>query len=86
MRYYIYNNGDARNHGCEAIIRSTAQMLGNSKDDIGYTSFESKADYDYGLDEICNIIDCRTNIVEYKSLKYYYFMGLLKFGINRYTE
>ena len=24
--------------------------------------------------------------MEYKSLKYYYFMGLLKFGINRYTE
>lgn len=86
MHYFIYNNGDARNHGCEAIIRSTSAMLGVPKECIVYTSFDIDADKLYNVDEICNILDCRVNSVRGGSLKYYILRGLSRLGINCYTR
>lgn len=38
-RIYIHSNGDAANHGCEAIIRTTYNMLKPIAGEIGYPTY-----------------------------------------------
>jgi len=53
MKIILYPHGGSGNHGCEAIVRSTAKMSSN----YHFTLFSSKKEEDkkYGLDKICNI-------------------------------
>lgn len=53
MKIILYPHGGSGNHGCEAIVRSTAKIFSN----YHFTLFSSKKEEDkkYGLDKICNI-------------------------------
>ena len=53
MAIILYGHGGSRNHGCEAIVRSTIGMLGN--DIVTYTS-DIKGDMRYGLEKITTLI------------------------------
>lgn len=58
---FLYGHGGSGNHGCEAIVRSTVQILKNR---TKYTnpivaSLDSEQDIRYGLGAICNIEDVR---------------------------
>lgn len=53
MKLIFYPHGGSGNHGCEAIVRSTAKIIGNHL----ITLFSSKKEEDkrYGLDKVCRI-------------------------------
>ena len=53
MAIILYGHGGSRNHGCEAIVRSTIGMLGN---DIVTYSSDVKGDLRYGLDKITTLV------------------------------
>jgi colanic acid/amylovoran biosynthesis protein len=58
MRVLFYGNGSSGNHGCEAIVRGTVQLLGN----MTYTVLSENLDDDirYGLADISKLIPAKT--------------------------
>lgn len=50
---FLYAHGGSGNHGCEAIVRSTAKILKSDK--IHLLSARPEEDNFYGLDKICHI-------------------------------
>ena len=56
MRHYIlyYHSGSA-NHGCEALVRTTAELLDYKNNRITLASFRPYEDKKYGIDKICDI-------------------------------
>lgn len=64
MEYHFYAHAGAGNHGCEAIVRSSAHIL-NSK--ITLHSMRPEQDFQYGLNqvvaEICE--DCDAEVKKY---------------------
>ena len=58
MRVLFYGNGSSGNHGCEAIVRGTVQLLR----DIPYTILSENLDDDirYGLADISKLIPAKT--------------------------
>ena len=48
----LYGHSGSVNHGCEAIVRGTAKVLGNI--DVLWTS-NIESDQKYGLNEIVNL-------------------------------
>lgn len=61
MNIVLYGHGGSRNHGCEAIVRSTVLLLGEGHD---YTllSERPEEDYEYGLDSIMKIVPSRNSL------------------------
>lgn len=56
-RVFLYAHGGSGNHGCEAIVRSTLGMLQREKAFIcTLISKMPKEDIDYGIDQLCEII------------------------------
>ena len=55
MRVLLYGNGSSGNHGCEAIVRGTAALLGREQQ---YTVYSANCDDDkkYGLDLLAHVI------------------------------
>lgn len=47
MKKVLYMHGGSGNHGCEAIIRTTAKLLGGPEDVVLW-SFEREEDIRYG--------------------------------------
>ncbi|MBQ8049666.1 MAG: polysaccharide pyruvyl transferase family protein [Oscillospiraceae bacterium] len=58
MRLFLYAHGGSSNHGCEAIVRTTASIFDGS--DIELYSYRISDDYAYGLDAVCQITDPKT--------------------------
>lgn len=58
MRVLFYGNGSSGNHGCEAIVRGTVQLLG----DMPYTVLSENLgdDVQYGLANISKLIPAKT--------------------------
>ena len=58
-RIFLYAHGGSGNHGCEAIVRSTINLLG--QEDVTLISSRPEEDTYYGIDKLCNIIrnDCQ---------------------------
>lgn len=54
MNIYLYANGPAGNHGCEALTRSISKLLNNSCS-LTCASLDVEEDYKYGLDKIIRI-------------------------------
>lgn len=52
MKYVLYPHGGSGNHGCEAIVRSTAKLLGG---DLTLFSNQVEEDVANGLDALCAI-------------------------------
>ena len=57
MNILFYGNGSCGNHGCEAIVRGTVQLLGNAS----YTVLSENISDDirYGLGNISEIIPAK---------------------------
>lgn len=57
MNYFMYSHSGSKNHGCEAIVRSTCKILNlNNQDDILY-SYNRIEDEKYYINEIINVDD-----------------------------
>ncbi len=56
-KYVLYAHDGSGNHGCEALARSTCELLGEKKENIILSSTRPKQDEKYGLDKICTVID-----------------------------
>lgn len=54
MRIVLYPHGGSGNHGCEALVRSTVQLLKGN--DISLLSRHPEQDKHYGLAQTCRII------------------------------
>lgn len=56
MRHYIlYYHGGSSNHGCEALVRTTAELLDYMNNKITLASFRPDDDKKYGIDKFCDI-------------------------------
>lgn len=56
-RIFMYAHGGSENHGCEAIVRSTVNILNNlSPEYIGLITERPSEDRKYGLSEWCDLI------------------------------
>lgn len=56
MRHYIlYYHGGSGNHGCEAIVRTTAELLEYKKNKLSLASFRPDEDKEYKIDRFCDI-------------------------------
>ena len=64
----MYYHGGSKNHGCEAIIRSTAKLF-NKK--IPTYSMYPKEDEKYDLDKVVDLYYDQETVVKKPSLKYY---------------
>lgn len=63
-KIYLYYHGGSENHGCEAIVRSTAKILG---DDLYLATSNIESDKKYALDQIVTLIDdsqCKLNRIQ----------------------
>ena len=54
-KYIMFPHGGSGNHGCEAIVRTTCNMLGQEKT-ILFSSSKDE-DYRYGLDKMTEIAE-----------------------------
>lgn len=66
MRLLLYPHGGSGNHGCEAIVRSTA---GITNANLVLCSSKVSEDQYYGLDDVCKLVEDRKPI-SYWSLCY----------------
>lgn len=56
MKHYIlYYHGGSSNHGCEALVRTTAELLDYKNNKITLCSFRPEDDRKYGIDQFCDI-------------------------------
>lgn len=55
MKLNLYEQGGSDNHGCEAIVRSTVDLLGNLFDEIELFSQRPETDVRYGVDHVCRV-------------------------------
>ncbi len=70
----LYTHGGSQNHGCEAIVRSTLQVLKNYKEfNITLSTKSKKEDEQYGLDKINGLI-----IVEEDKQKKFSFRNIIR--------
>lgn len=58
MRYIIYGNGGSGNHGCEAIVRGTKELLGGT---VKVLSSSPEQDFKYGLGQLAEITAAVSN-------------------------
>ena len=68
MNLYLYAHGGSKNHGCEAIVRSTASIFKDYKTIL--LSYAPQEDTEYNIDNIC-IPVTRTGItINKRSLRF----------------
>ena len=83
MKYLLYGNGASGNHGCEAIVRGTLELLGKKADDCCIYSDSVDQDLKYGLSELAVVKPAKSEIK--KGFAFFYSYLLLKLGID-YTS
>lgn len=54
--YVLYAHDGSGNHGCEALVRSTCDLLGVSKEKVVLVSTRPEEDTKYGLTDDCTIL------------------------------
>ena len=56
MKHYIlYYHGGSSNHGCEALVRTTAGLLDYRSNKVTLSSFSPESDKRFNIDKICDI-------------------------------
>jgi len=73
---FLYAHGGSGNHGCEAIIRSTVDILGAEKPTL--ISGKPEEDRNYGLDELCVLVKDRSETLNKRSVAFLKAYGALK--------
>ena len=73
---YMYAHGGSGNHGCEAIVRSTAAILNHP-----FTLISSKPEEDekYGVGQLCSIIKDRSDALSKTNIHFVSAYAALKF-------
>lgn len=66
-RIIMFEHAGSRNHGCEAIVRSTVSILGNH--DYYLETKDADGDKEYGIEKLVNLLQLDSGIVEQNSLK-----------------
>ena len=66
--YYLYAHGGSGNHGCEAIVRTTAAMLGETP---LLFSFRPEEDCKYGVDQVLDLSPYSKNVKTNHPIGYY---------------
>ena len=63
-KIFLYGHNGSGNHGCEAIVRSTAKILREEFVDANITlaSGNIKEDKKYGLNEVVNLVNEKNNV------------------------
>lgn len=64
----MYAHGSAYNHGCEAIVRSTVDLLSLNKESTTLFSNHIQGDRDFNVDQLVNIQPVQETVVEHNSL------------------
>ena len=67
MKYVLFEHAGAGNHGCEAIVRSTVNMLGDNEYYLQTNNI--KEDTEFGLNSITYPIILKNTTISPKSLK-----------------
>lgn len=68
MKYRLYYHVGSENHGCEAIVRSTAKILNT---DLILYSRNPDSDRSYGIDKVVKLKEDTNKPVEYHSVKWF---------------
>ena len=68
-KFFFYAHGGSGNHGCEAIVRSTAKLLEGEQ--VSLISSRPEEDHFYGLDELCSIIRDKNDGSQKKNLAFW---------------
>ena len=55
--YVLYAHDGSGNHGCEALVRSTCELLGTGKDNVILMSTRPDEDKKYGLSDVCTVLN-----------------------------
>ena len=56
MKHFIlYSHDGSGNHGCEALVRTTSELLKNKKNRIILSSTHPEEDFRYGIQDLCEI-------------------------------
>ena len=62
--YILYGHGGSANHGCEALVRTTTELMNYNENRITLVSSRPENDLKYGIDKYCEIVgrnSTRTN-------------------------
>ncbi len=59
-KYYLYAHDGSGNHGCEALVRSTAKLLNVGPDRLTLMSARPEEDMRYGIDQLCRVVKAGT--------------------------
>ena len=65
MNFYLYAHGGSRNHGCEAIVRSTTSLF--QQVPCKLFSFKPHEDTLYHLNSLCQVIESNDVTINKKS-------------------
>lgn len=57
--YFIFNHGGSGNHGCEALVRTTARLFGTDQR-VQVLSESPQQDLRYGVDELVQVVPATT--------------------------
>lgn len=81
-RFMLYANGNSENHGCEAIVRSTCQIIGKklSNPIVDLASGNQLID-DHYLEGLCNCVEIRSDVRNLDFYKAYLRYKLLSDGV-----
>lgn len=55
-QYILYSHDGSGNHGCEALVRSTIDLLEMKPENVTLVSTKPEEDVFYGIDKICKIV------------------------------
>lgn len=61
MRFIIYGNGSSGNHGCEAIVRGTVELVKSEKNSFRIQSENPQEDKSYGLGAFAQIAHAKAD-------------------------
>lgn len=84
MKIILYPHGGSGNHGCEAIVRSTAKIINHL---ITLFSSRKDEDYKYDLDKVCKI-ESEQSPLSHFSIRYWkaFFQTKFKKDIDAYDR
>lgn len=61
MKLILYGNGSSGNHGCEAIVRGTVELLGTERNQVQIQSENTEEDGFYGLGSLANLVSAKSD-------------------------
>ena len=56
-KFYLYGHDGSANHGCEALVRTTAELLHCNKNQVILISAKPEEDYTYQVSDLCTVFE-----------------------------